>query len=380
MTFGSKILARKAGPVPSFPPRVYIQGTTSTVVPRATENTVRDISAYRRGQRLISRTIGMMPLTLERGEVRTDETLPLLQRPVPWMSRQAAIESMVETLIDWGNYFALFTQFDSLGRPQGIIPVHPKFVGVALTTQGLVYRLGTEYYNAADVMHLRTGGPANDLLGRGVLETSPTAIKTGTSVSNATSYFYGDAVYPAGILQVDGDPGPDEAEALRDTFISKVRRGQPVVLPNYIEWKPATAPNAEESQLAEATHLSRQQVADLLDLDGDWLGVPSKSLTYANIVDRVENLVRLTCMPWMAAIEDAFTNATSRPTRVRFDTDELLRYDTATRYANYSVGIVGGWLTRNEVRDEEGLPPLPNTPPEPPGEDPPAGEPNGGAL
>lgn len=41
-----------------------------------------------------------------------------------------------------------------------------------------------------------------------------------------------------------------------------------------------------------------------------------------------------------------------------FDTDELLRADTAGRYTSYGIGIQWGFLTRNEARLRENLPPL----------------------
>lgn len=357
---GSRILTRRRGPVAALPARVVMQGQQQQVRPRATEETVRGLSAYRRGQRLISRTVGMLPLVLERNGVMTDEVLPLTDRPVPWMTRQAAVESMVETLIDWGNYFALLTQFDPMGRAQGIIPVHPRDVSVALTPAGLFYRVGGQPFSSMDMMHIRAGAPAGELLGRGVLETSATTISTGASVTSAASYFYSDGVYPAGVLAVeDPDISEDEAELLRDRFIAKARRGQPVVLPAGIEWKAVVSPNAEQAQLASAANMSRREIADLLDLDGDWLGVPAGSLTYANIVDRLDNLIRLTCQPWMVAIEDAFTEQTSRPTRVQFATDELFRAQTAARYGAYAVGLGSEFLTRDEVRAAEGLPAMP---------------------
>lgn len=365
--FGSNILTRRRGPVPSLPQRVVAQGMSMSVQPRVTEETVRALAPYRRGQRLISRTIGMLPLYLERGEVLTDVTLPLMDRPVPWMSRQAAVESMVETLIDYGNYFALLTQFDQLGRAQGLIPIHPRDVAVSLTPAGLAYRVGTAVYGSADVMHIRTGGPAGDLLGRGVLETSLGAISTGRSVSQASTFFYADGVYPAGVLEVeDPDISEDEAEMLRARWVSKVRRGEPVVLPQGIVWKSVVSPNAEQAQLAQAANLSRREIADVLDLDGDWLGVPGNSMTYANIVDRVDNLVRFTCQPWMVAIEDAFTELTSRPTRVRFDTEELFRAQTSQRYTDYAIALQNNILTLDEVRAEEGRSPITDTSSPPP--------------
>lgn len=357
---GSTILTRRKGPVPSLPRPVQRQ--TAQVAPRIDERSARSISAYRRGQRLISRTIGQMTLAMERDGKLSDERLPLLERPVPWMSRQAAVESMVETLIDYGNYFAILTQFDQLGRAQGIIPVHPRDVWVALLPSGLRFRIGDVMYSSSDVMHIRTGAPAGELLGWGVLETSARAISTGVAVSDAATYFYDKGVYPTGVLEVeDPDIDQEEADELRERWVSKTRRNEPNVLPAGITWKAVVTPNAEQAQITQASNMSRREVADVLDLDGDWLGVPGESMTYANIVDRADHLIRFSCGPWMTSVEDAFTEQTSRPTRVRFQTAELLRGQTAERYEQYAVALGSKFLTVDEVRDAEGLEPMPES-------------------
>ena len=364
---GSVLLRRKGYAGAVLPPQVVRLNNQIGVTPRVSEQSAMNISAYRRGKRLITRTIGMLPLQIERDGVMTDETLPLFERPVPWMSRQAAIETMVDTLVDYGNYFAVLTQFNAQGRPEGLVPVHPSFVSVALVEGlGLLYRIGGVPYMASDVVHMRTGAGAQDLIGRGVLEQSIDSLTAAVAVSAATTFTYRDGIYPAGILQSD-DPDLQQAEAddMRAQWVAKVRRGEPVVLPAGISWTAATTPNAEQNQLDRASNMSRREMADLLDLDGDWLGVPGNTMTYANIVDRVDNLIRFTCQPWMTLIEDAFTELTSRPTKARFETEELFRAQTSERYADYAVGLAGGWLTLPEVREDERLPPLPPSAPDP---------------
>lgn len=357
---GSNILNRRKGPVPAPLPRP-VQNTSAVVNPRLDERTARGVSAYRRGQRLIARTIGVMPLLMERNGVLLDTPPPpLLERPVPWMDRQAAIETMVETLIDHGNYIALWTQFDGVGRAQGIIPIHPRDVWVALTPAGLNYRIGDQVYSSSDVMHIRTGAPAGEILGWGALETSFRALDTGQSVGDAANFFYDKGMYPSGVIETE-DPNitEDQADELRRKWVSRTRRNEPNVLPAGTTWKAVVTPNAEQAQISQASGMSRREIADVLDLDGDWLGVPSESLTYANIVDRAEQLLRFSLMPWMSSIENAFGEQTSRPTKVQFQTDELLRGQTAQRYENYSVGLGNKFLTVDEVRAEEGREPLP---------------------
>jgi HK97 family phage portal protein len=360
---GAKILERKKGPAPIPEPVIRTLAPQQTVSPRTTEEVVQGISAYRRGQRLIARTIGMLPFQLCRDGIVTVERLPLLDQPVPWMKRQPAIESMVSCLIDFGNYFAIPTQYDYLMRPQGLIPVHPRNVAVALGPSGMLFRINGTVFGSSDVVHIRTGGPVDSLLGWGVLQTSASTLETALNVTSAVKYFYKDGVYPAGILHSeDEDLTQDQADELRDQWVAKVRRGEPAVLPAGTTWTAVVSPNAEQAQLALASHMSRQEVADLLDLDGDWLGVPNSSMTYANLIDRVDTLIRLTCQPWMQAVADTFTDLTPRPYDVDLATNDLLKAQIAERYATYKVGIDGGWLLKDEVREAEGMEPLPEEP------------------
>jgi phage portal protein BeeE len=43
---------------------------------------------------------------------------------------------------------------------------------------------------------------------------------------------------------------------------------------------------------------------------------------------------------------------------VRFDIDELIRPEMAIRYAGHQSALSNGWMSVNEVRQAEGLPPI----------------------
>lgn len=65
--------------------------------------------------------------------------------------------------------------------------------------------------------------------------------------------------------------------------------------------------------------------------------------------------------PWLVRIESAFANdATLCPggAYLVLDTDALLRADPAERPGFYKTALDGGWLTVDEVREREDLPPL----------------------
>lgn len=84
--------------------------------------------------------------------------------------------------------------------------------------------------------------------------------------------------------------------------------------------------------------------------------------TYSNAEQENQQFIRQTLMGYLAEIEDAFTYLTARGQYVRFNVDGLLRSDTNSRYSAHEIGLRAGFLTINEARAIEGLPPLPNQP------------------
>lgn len=76
-------------------------------------------------------------------------------------------------------------------------------------------------------------------------------------------------------------------------------------------------------------------------------------------------LLKHTLGPWLARLESAVNFACISPLERRvlyaeFLPDSLLSTDTKSRYESYKLGVEGGWLTIDEVRQRENLPSLPD--------------------
>ena len=72
-------------------------------------------------------------------------------------------------------------------------------------------------------------------------------------------------------------------------------------------------------------------------------------------------------MKWEKELEKKLlTPAERSELYIEFDTSNILRADIGTRYNAYSVALKNGFMTVDEVRAKENLPPLP------PGSPPPA--------
>lgn len=107
-----------------------------------------------------------------------------------------------------------------------------------------------------------------------------------------------------------------------------------------------------------------------IDEIGRWFGVPSALIngaggaSGASIEQAVEAFYRSTVVPHCTALEQeimrsVFTPQESRQYRVEFKMSALQRASVAARYDSYSKALQNGFLTRNEVRRMESLPPLP---------------------
>jgi hypothetical protein len=66
-----------------------------------------------------------------------------------------------------------------------------------------------------------------------------------------------------------------------------------------------------------------------------------------------------TLRPWLACIEQVFTDQLPRGQFIRFDVDALLRADIKARYDAYKVALQSSWINPDEVRRREELPPIP---------------------
>ena len=86
------------------------------------------------------------------------------------------------------------------------------------------------------------------------------------------------------------------------------------------------------------------------------VNVPSEgSKTYANVTQDSLNFVRFCLRGWLTRIEQAFTRELPRGQKAKFQMDALLRGSRKERYDSYAIGISGGWLTVDEVRDLENI-------------------------
>jgi HK97 family phage portal protein len=124
---------------------------------------------------------------------------------------------------------------------------------------------------------------------------------------------------------------------------------------------------AQESQYMEARGFQIADIARIFRYPEVLLGSTgktSRSSTYASAEQFFESYTKHTLRPWAVRIEqsihrDLFTTKERAKYFCKHDFSELLRADTAGRYAAYTTGIASGFMSPAEVRKKENMPFVP---------------------
>ena len=135
-----------------------------------------------------------------------------------------------------------------------------------------------------------------------------------------------------------------------------------LVLDGGAEWRTQSI-SSKDAEFLESRKLSNLDVARVFNVPPTAIGIVDNA-TYSNVEGETRALVTR-CLASMARrIEQAMNSAllTTEGRRryfIEHDMGALLRGDLGTRYEAYRVGREAGFLSVNEIRRLENLPPVP---------------------
>lgn len=328
-----------------------------------------------RASTLIADLIGQLPWHAYRdknGEpaLLLEPTPIMLLDPSPPRTRMEVFSSMALDLLWHGNGIAVITSRNAAGIPTSMLPIPACQVQITYldgsTIYGhngellepVIYRIGTWVGTAADVIHVKGPCQPGALRGLGVLETQVRTLSTSVEQERQASSIARHGV-PTGVLQATDDNITEQE--LIDTktgWLESQRAATIAALAPGIEFRPI-AWTPKELQMVDARKFTTQQIALMFGLPGRYLGVEGGSLTYSTPVLDSVDLLRFTLAAHLARFEQELSRHYPRGTWVKANVDALTRADLTTRYAAHEVAIRAGFLTIDEVRAIEDLPPLP---------------------
>lgn len=345
---------------------------------RVNADSAMRISAVYRAVHLISEQFACLPFVLFRRRadgtkevVKDHWLLPLLcRRPNRWQNAfewRAMMQSHLEMR---GNAYNRVVP-DGRGGVAALEPLFPDSVKVELTDSGerrfRVTQPGgdTRTYVEGEVWHLRHLS-SNGITGMSTLEYARESLGVALATQDyAARFFANDARPSGGWIEFPGTFKDREARAtFRETWQSMQggeARGKTAVLDMGMKYHAPELTN-QDAQFLETRKMQVTEIAR-------WFGVPPHKLadleraTFSNIEHQALEFVQDCLMPraeaWEASIEADVLLDSESDIEIEVDFRRLLRGDNKSRGAFYNLGIIGGWLTRNEARIDDNRDPLP---------------------
>jgi HK97 family phage portal protein len=326
----------------------------------------------------IAENLAMVPLRLYR---RTDDggRTPAAAHPLyavlherfnDHLTAFEGRELMAASLLIHGNAYARIER-DDRGRVTALFPYAAPNVSVERRPSGRIRYTATRPEGATDILldgemlHLRYRRASDGLRGLSPIELARATFRTAIAQQTTAEAQAVNAFRPAGMLVF---PKPVTQEALtlaKSDFTAKVigaaRANEIIVMDGGLEWKPFSMP-AKDMEFLESRKLSNLDIARIFGVPPTAAGIPDNA-TYSNVEQESRALVARCLAPMARRIEqammaDLLSEEGRRIYFVEHDLQGLLRGDQSARFQAYQIGRNGGWLSPNEIRAWENLPPI----------------------
>jgi HK97 family phage portal protein len=243
--------------------------------------------------------------------------------------------------------------------PTQVELAHPDRMGVTAPKGVIEYRLDGELQDPANVWHVKGFTLPGSLVGLSPVEYARQSIGLGLAVEKYGAGWFAGGAVPAGTFKnTEATIDQDQADEIKGRLLAAIRKREPMV--HGKDWTftgIAVAP--EESQFIETSKLNVAAIARVFGCPPEMIAAESgNSLTYSNVEQRSLDFLTYGVRPWLVRLETAIGALLPRSQFVRFNSGALLKATLRDRYEAHEVGIRAGFLTVNEARALEDLPPL----------------------
>lgn len=333
-----------------------------------TPQTATKVATVFAAVRLIADSIATLPVD---AFVRRDgERVPLQPKPV-WVDqpevdrsvgRSDFYQSVLFSLILSGNAYVRILRID--GMPAGFRVLDPMRVRPRVDSRGFVEFVfdNSTILSAEDVLHLTDIRRPGAIEGMSRVNELKDVLGISRALDEYSARYFGQGTVSSGIINVPGDLTQEQADRLKEQF-EKNSRGmrnahRPNVLSGGAKYEKISA-DASEAQLSEARQFAVAEVARIFKVQPVMLGITDVgAMSQASVEQQHIQFVTITLRPYVHKLEEAFSRLLPGEGFLRFNMDGLLRGDLQSRYTAYSVGTQAGFLSINDIRRREDLPPV----------------------
>lgn len=221
-----------------------------------------------------------------------------------------------------------------------------------LATEGVVWMEG-KAVPFSEVIRFDSPNP-------GILDAGATVVRRALALDQ-TAALYATSPRRRGFFspKEGADPAGDQdiIDALDKWQESATKRVDGYV-PFALDYTPIQDSTPAELQLIQMMQRVTLDLANMLGVDPEDLGMSTTSRTYQNATDRRQDRINDTLSPYMRAISDrlGMEDVTPPGERVRFGLNEYLRADPRTRAEVQQIYHAMGATDAAEIRADEGRP------------------------
>ena len=318
---------------------------------------------------MISDTVSALPVDTY---IRRDG-IAYPYRPKPaWVSKpDMAIPSvafwqqtMISLLVDGNAFVRLFR--DGRGEIVNMVILNPLSVQVSRNALGQKFYTttteGNKVLSGDEMLHI-SGSilMPGEFRGKSPIDTLRENIGLAISLESFAARFFGQGTLTQGVIEYPGALTAEQAENLAKSF-DRQHKGfrkahKTGILSGGAVFKPTTIAN-DQAQMLDSRRLAVEDVARAYRVPTDMIGLNNGGQSYNSVEAKNIAFLTHTLNPWIAKLEDAFSQLLPDNAFLAFSTDNLLRGDYATRIEGYSKLLQNGVLSTNEVRRKENMRPI----------------------
>ena len=286
----------------------------------------------------------------------------LHDQPNPEMSALTFRETLMGHALVWGNGYAEIVRDKNSGRVQQLWPLDPSQVEPVRDENGeLFYKYGSVIFLPSEILHIK-GLSFDGVKGYSVIAQAKNSIGLGMAVEEFGSTFFGQGGKPAGVISVPGKLNSEAIQNMRksweDMHATVKNAHRVAILQNGVTYQTIGTP-PDDAQWIASRSFQLQEVAR-------WFKIPASKIgagagTYSSLEQDNLAFLQETLRPWLIRWEQEINFkliSSLDQLYAEHNQDALLRGDTAGRSAFYASALSWGWLSRNDVRALENLPPF----------------------
>jgi HK97 family phage portal protein len=290
-----------------------------------------------------------------------------VQQPDVDTTKEAFYGSLIVSLLLDGNGFVRVFR-DGAGRVVNMTVLNPAKVEIRKDKVGgvtYVYEGEGKPLNKNELMHIPDVVRPGETRGISRVTALKDNFGLALALESYAARFFGQGASTQGIIEFPGNLTPEQAKQLVDGFDARhkgFRKSHKTgVLSGGAKYVNTSVEN-DKAQFIDSRRMAVEDVARAFNIPPHLLGLPGTN-TYSSVEQNNIAFVTHTLRPIVQKLESAFTplmaNEPGGTTAfIKFTLDGLLRGDANSRFTAYSTGLQAGYLTINDIRRLEDLPPV----------------------